>query len=116
MIESNNIKWKIYIDGDKNYIEDLIFVLKNLNFNEIIYKEGEEYLLDSKIFKEIDDAKKLSEKVKTFLTFLSNTFIFKKFKEFHLIKSKINLSEVKEFIIQLISNYIKYKVKRFNEN
>jgi len=82
----NKTEWKIYINGDKNYIEDLILIFKNLNFGNIIYKEDENYLLDSKIFNKIDNAYELSQKIKTFLTLLSTTPPFRKLEDFKPLK------------------------------
>jgi hypothetical protein len=69
--EGNNTKWKVQIDGDKKYIDDLILVIETLNFEPFIYKEGENTCLESKIFDNIENPKDLSEKAKTFLTLIS---------------------------------------------
>lgn len=68
--ESNNTKWKVQIDGDKKYIDDLLLVFETLNFEPSIYKEGEDVYLESKVFDNIVDAKEISSKVKTLLTLL----------------------------------------------
>jgi hypothetical protein len=75
--ESNNTKWKIQIDGDKRYIDDLFSVFKTLNFEASIYREGENIYLESKMFDNITDAKEIAPKAKTFLTLISTLPHFK---------------------------------------
>ncbi len=89
MDKINKTEWKIYINGDKNYIEDLILTFNKLNLEPLelfIYKENEDYLLDSKRFDNIDDAKKLSEKAKTFLTTISTISPFKRLRDLEPLK------------------------------
>lgn len=62
---------KIQIDGDKEYIDDLILITETLKFEPFIYKEGENTYLGGKTFEKIENAKDLSVKVKTFLTLIS---------------------------------------------
>lgn len=69
-IERNDSKWKIQIDGDKRYIEDLVWVIEKLKIKPSIYKEGENFYLESKIFDNIEDTKVLSGKAKTLLALM----------------------------------------------
>jgi len=39
------MNWKVKIDGDKQYLDDLNRVTKALDLDTKILKEGEEYLL-----------------------------------------------------------------------
>lgn len=66
--EGNNTKWKILIDGDKKYIEDLIGVFKTLKFEPKIYEEEGNFYLEDKIFDDTDNAQRIVSIANTFLT------------------------------------------------
>jgi len=65
------MNWKIQIDGDKKYIDDLIDVFKALNLGPLIYREGDSIYLGRKMFDSITDAKDISSIAKTLLTLIS---------------------------------------------
>ncbi len=75
--EGNNTKWKIQIEGDKKYFEDLGDLFSTLNFDPKIYKDGEKYYLEGSIFENTNDAKEISEIAKNFLTFMFHLPHFK---------------------------------------
>jgi hypothetical protein len=71
------MRWKIQIEGDKKYLEDLAFVLSTLNIEPKIYTEGEEYYLEGSIFESSSDAKEISEIATTFLALIFHLPHFK---------------------------------------
>jgi hypothetical protein len=71
------MRWKIQIEGDKKYLEDLAFVLSTLNIEPKIYTEGEEYYLEGSIFESSSDAKEILEIAKTILTLMFHLPHFK---------------------------------------
>ena len=80
------MSWKIQIDGDKKYIDDLIEVFQTLSFEPFICKEGENIYLEWKMFDDITDAKEISSKAKTFLTLMPVIFHFKSERAIELLK------------------------------
>jgi len=67
------MRWKIQIEGDKKYLEDLCNVFIALNFDPKIYKDGENYYLEGSIFESLEDAKEVSSKAKTLLALILTT-------------------------------------------
>jgi len=67
------MRWKIQIEGDKKYLEDLCNVFNTLNFDPKIYKDGENYYLEGSIFESLEDAKEVSSKAKTLLALILTT-------------------------------------------
>mgnify|MGYP003586942079 CR=1 FL=1 len=91
------MNWKVKIDGDKQYLDDLNRVTKALDLDTKILKEGEEYFIEGAIFKNIKDAKEIAEKAKSFLIFLQATQ-FKTERVFEPLKIKeISDSENRHF-------------------
>jgi hypothetical protein len=86
MREEGKMSWKIQIDGDKKYIDDLIEVFQTLSFEPFICKEGENIYLEWKMFDDITDAKEISSKAKTFLTLMPVVFHFKSERAIELLK------------------------------
>ncbi|MEM5777414.1 MAG: hypothetical protein QXJ06_03115 [Candidatus Aenigmatarchaeota archaeon] len=71
------MNWKIQIEGDKKYLEDLNGVFGTLNLDPKIIKEGENYYLEGTIFEDSSDPEKVSLIAKTLLTLLPVVFNFK---------------------------------------
>jgi len=76
------MKWKIKLSGDKKYLDDLASVLETLNFVDPRIRkekegESEEFFLEGTIFENINDAKEVVQKAKTFLTLMSMFLCFK---------------------------------------
>ena len=92
------MRWKIQIEGDKKYLEDLCNVLNTLNFDPKIYKDGKNYYLEGSIFEKSSDVKEISEKAKTFITLLTYVPNFKSrvISEAVIVKNIIETIEVTE--------------------
>jgi hypothetical protein len=71
------MKWKIQINGDNKYLEDLSALFHTLNFDPKISKEGENYYLEGDIFASTNSAKEISETANSFLTLLFHLPHFK---------------------------------------
>jgi hypothetical protein len=67
------MRWKIQIEGDEKYLEDLSNIFSALNFDPKIDKAGENYYLEGSIFESSGDAKEVLSKAKTLLTLISTT-------------------------------------------
>ncbi|MGC8691320.1 MAG: hypothetical protein ACP5SP_07795 [Caldisericum sp.] len=80
------MSWKIQIEGDEMYLEDLYNAFSTLHFDPKIYKDGENYYLEGSVFENLSDPKKVSSSVKTFLTFLPVVFNFKTERAIELLK------------------------------
>jgi len=89
------MKWKIKINGNKNYLEDLTSISEKFNVDPKIYKEREEYFLEGSIFEDSDDAKEVLEKTRLYLTVMSNASILKPDETLELMKVE-NLSWASE--------------------
>jgi hypothetical protein len=92
------MRWKIQIEGDKKYLEDLCNVFNTLNFDPKIYKDGKNYYLEGSIFEKSSDVKEISEKAKTFITLLTYVPNFKSrvISEAVIVKNIIETIEVTE--------------------
>jgi len=71
------MRWKIQIEGDKKYFEDLCNVFNTLNFDPKIYKDDENYYLEGSIFEKSSDEKEISAITTTFLDLVPVIFNFK---------------------------------------
>jgi len=92
MNNKNKTIWKIQITGDVKYLEDLILIFKNLNFENYIYKEDGNYFLNNKIFNNINNIKDLIEKANAFLTIISTFPSFRK----NLVSKPIKIEKIIE--------------------
>jgi hypothetical protein len=71
------MRWKIQIEGDKKYLDDLSNIFSALNFDPKIYKDAGNYYLESSIFESLGDAKEVSAIATTFLALVPVVFNFK---------------------------------------
>lgn len=90
--ESNNTKWKIQIEGDKEYIEGLIEGFKKLKREDIIFKENENFFFNANLFQESASAKEIIEKTNTFLTIIKSVPPLNPIKDYRVIKI-VNVEE-----------------------
>jgi len=90
--ESNNTKWKILIDGDKKYIDDLIEGFKKLKREDIIFKENENFFFNANLFQESASVKEIIEKTNTFLTIIKSVPPLNLRKDYRVIKI-VNVEE-----------------------
>jgi YD repeat-containing protein len=90
--ESNNTKWKIQIDGDKEYIEGLIEGFKTLKREDIIFKENENFFFNANLFQESASVNEIIEKTNTFLTIIKSVPPLKPRKDYRVIKI-VNVEE-----------------------
>lgn len=88
------MKWIIQIEGDYNYLEDLIEVIRIIGKEDEIriYKEVEKYFLESKVLEGLSDPKEVSRKANTFLNLLSLMPRFKSEK----INEPLKILEIKQ--------------------
>lgn len=71
------MNWKIELNGNKNYLENLSFISEKLNINPKVYKEKEGYFLEGSIFETSNNVKEILEKAKLYLTIISSASVFK---------------------------------------
>ena len=82
------MRWKIQIEGDKKYLDDLSNIFSALNFDPKIYKDGEDYYLEGSIFESSGDAKEISEITETILTLMFHLPHFKTERRAELPRTK----------------------------
>ena len=93
--ESNNTKWKIQIEGDKEYIEDLIEGFKTLKMEDIIFKENENFFFNANLFQESTSINEIIEKTNTFLTIIKSVPPLNPIKDYRIIKI-VNVEEISD--------------------
>jgi hypothetical protein len=71
------MRWKIQIEGDEKYLDDLSNIFRTLNFDPKIYKDSKDYYLEGSIFEKLRDAKEVSATATTFLALVPVVFNFK---------------------------------------
>jgi hypothetical protein len=71
------MRWKIQIEGDKKYLENLSNIFSALNFDPKIDKAGENYYLEGSIFEKLRDEKDVSATATTFLALVPVVLNFK---------------------------------------
>ena len=112
--------WKVKIEGDKQYIDDLRFVFENLHFGIKIHKEEEEYSLEGTIFDNAKEATEVSKQTKTFLTLIQTALHFKSKRAIESVKVveiyKILSDDGKEMEIYDADGKFKFKKSSKNDN
>ena len=111
--------WKVKIEGDKQYLDDLNFVFETLHFGTKICKDGEEYFLEGTIFENAKEATEVSEQAKTFLTLIQTALHFKSDRAIESIKIvrifKISEDRKEKEIYDTNGNF-KFKESGKNDN